>query len=106
MKNFDIVNGKPSPHYGGLVCMGTYYDKRKRLCHITVQRFTSFMYINMDKLNRTMPRPKGAKFRNDAPRIDPDPNKPIWKLDASGKPKVKLIKKAVKTQAVYTTEKM
>lgn len=85
MKNFDTVPARPVAHYGNIVYDGQYMDRDGRVCNVMHVSQTSYMYINMNRLEREIHAQHGRPPVNERdPIISSDDGK-CWKRDENGK---------------------
>lgn len=100
-KNFMTVPGRPMTHYGHIVYDGQYVDRQGRICNVMHVSQTSYMYINMNRLEREIHAQHGRPPINERPEpIQELDDGRCWKRDSSGKVHVIRVPKNKETKHV------
>jgi hypothetical protein len=85
MKNFVSVPSRPTTHYGHIVYDGQYTDRDGRVCNVIRLSQRSYMYINMNRLEREIHAQHGRPPVNERDPIIPSDDGKCWKRDENGK---------------------
>jgi len=85
MRNFDEVSTRPRTHYGNIIYDGQYTDRDGRICNVMRLSQTSYMYINMNRLEREIHAQHGRPPVNERDPIIPSDDGKCWKRDENGK---------------------
>jgi len=86
VRNFDEVPARQRTHYGNFVSQGQYTDlKTGRKVDLTVYTCRSYMYIDMNRLEREIHAQHGRPPVNERDPIIPSDDGKCWKRDANGK---------------------